>query len=330
MEFFGPVDYGDARGHSFVPVTNPIYGLSQHLSYGRLLNRRNLSVFHMPHYDFPLSYRGPLVVTIHDIIHSLFPEYSTKPFSKLYSSFVINRAVTRASKIIVVSKNTEADLVKHFPKAAGKTVVIYPAVDVTFKPKSDADIERVLKKYELKKGYLLYVGNLRASKNSKRLIEAYRKLRKEDQRVPPLVLVGKNFYKPGELVDSERDSGIISINSADMVDLPALYSSSKLFVFPSLYEGFGLPPLEAMACGAPVLVSRAASLPEVCGDAAEYIEDPKDVVEIAQKMKSLLENDVQRKSLSEKGAEQSKKFTWSNFAQKTWSLYEQVAQETSR
>lgn len=300
----------------------PIYTLRQHWGYGRLLNRQRFDLYHMPHYDVPLSYRGRLVVTVHDLIHYLFPEYSSKPFSRLYARFVLGCAVARAKKVIVVSSHTESDLHKHFPKSKGKTVVIPPAAGGQFAPVEDPTLGKVLKSHRLERGYLLYVGNLRPSKNTKNLIMGYAALKKERTDTPPLVLVGKSFYKEGEL-ENISDS-VRFLGTVDHDDLPALYTGASLFVFPSLYEGFGLPPLEAMSCGTPVLSSRAASLPEVCGKAAEYFDDLSSEA-IADKLRVLLSTPERLAQMREAGLRQAKQFSWKSFAEKTWRVYEEVA-----
>ncbi len=310
------------RACVYKQVPYPIYGLKQHWAYGRLLNKARLNLYHMPHYDVPYSYRGPLVVTVHDLIHYLFPQYSTKPLTRLYSNMMLHHVTRAASHIITVSENTKRDLLNAFPRAAEKTTVLYPAVDRAFAPVKGAALQDVLVYYRLLPGYLLYIGNLREGKNTRRLLRSYERLAAEKNDLPPLVLAGRNSLP--DLKFSPDNPRIRYLGEVPAEDLPALYSGASLFVFPSLYEGFGLPPLEAMACGTPVITSSVASLPEVCGDAAMYV-DPLSERDIAEKIWSLCESLKAREVLRSKGFERVKNFSWSRFADGTWKIYEDVA-----
>lgn len=299
-----------------VPAPYSVYGLKQHVNYPFVLRKHKLNLFHMPHYDVPYTYGRPFVATVHDIIHYLFPQFSTKPLSRTYSKAMLAHTAKRAKKIITVSENTKKDLETHFPKAAGKVQVIYPAVDPQFRPMSNENVRAVLSKYSLLPNYFLYVGNLRESKNTPALINAYAALKKQHPDAPPLVLVGKTFLKDLGAVPND----VFHIENATTEELPAFYSGAALFVFPSLYEGFGLPPLEAMACGAPVLSSRAASLTEVCGNAAHYI-DPLSQSELVDGMWSLITSPSKRDDMKKKGLDNVKRFSWKRFAASTWQVY---------
>lgn len=309
---------------SFQSIPYKIYGFRQHWSYGRMLNNQALSLFHMPHFDVPLAYKGPLVVTIHDLIHYLFPEYSTKPFTRAYSWFMLRHAALRASRILVDSKNTKSDFLNLFPKASSKVDVVYPAVDPLFKPVAPEVLNNVMRLYSLTPGYLLYVGNLRESKNSRGLVRAYLKARKDKTDLPPLLLVGKNSLKNFDC--DKLTPHVRHLSEVPTAYLPALYGGASMFVFPSFYEGFGLPPLEAMACGTPVIASRAGSLLEVCGEAAEYV-DPHSIDSMAQTMVQLHHSKEWRNKLREKGFDHVKRYSWSSFAKKTWNIYEDVLRE---
>jgi glycosyltransferase involved in cell wall biosynthesis len=270
----------------------------------------------MPHYDVPYLYGRPFVATVHDIIHYLYPQFSTKPLSRFYSKTALQHVAKRARRIITVSDNTKKDLETHFPRSQGKIRVIYPAVNQLFKPVSPDRVRLVLNKYNLRPGYFLYVGNLRASKNTSALISAYATLKKRHPDAPPLILVGKMFIKNLGAVPND----VFHIESASNDELPAFYSGATLFVYPSLYEGFGLPPLEAMACGAAVISSRAASLPEVCGNAAHYI-DPQSESELVDAMWELITSSSRRDEMKKKGLENVKRFSWKRFAASTWQVY---------
>ncbi|MCB4757457.1 MAG: glycosyltransferase family 4 protein [Elusimicrobia bacterium] len=307
-----------------IEVPYPIYSLSSHWAYSKFLNNRRPVLFHMPHYDVPYFLKRPFVATVHDLIHFRFPQYSTQPFSKLYSGLLLKHVVGRARKIITVSNNTKADLIQTFPKSADKIVVIYPGIDDGFKPAPEIQIQTVLNKFNLKKGYLLYVGNLRASKNTTGLIEAYLSLRKTNPEIPQLVLVGKNSLKNFK---DNFPPGILHLGEVNHEDLPSIYSGASIFIFPSLYEGFGLPPLEAMACGVPVIVSNRASMPEVCAQAAFFV-NPESLESIREGMTTLLNNPNMRKELVQKGFKNINRFSWESFTQKSWAVYENILGES--
>ncbi|MCB4755508.1 MAG: glycosyltransferase family 4 protein [Elusimicrobia bacterium] len=313
-----------ADGMSTVTVPYPIYSLSQHWRYPPLLKKLNLSLFHMPHFDVPLFYRGPFVVTIHDLIHVLFPQYSTKPFSRWYAYVCMRHIAKHAAKIIAVSENTKKDYLHYFPDAQNKVQVIHPAVDQTFQPVSGNLLSATLRKHNLEPGYLLSVGNLRGSKNTMGLLSAYETVRKNINNCSPLVLVGRNSYP--QFRRNGFPPGVHQIEAVERNDLPALYSGASLFVFPSFYEGFGLPPLEAMACGLPVIASKVASLPDVCGEAASYI-DPSTPLNISEAIIDLLHHAEKREALRQKGFENVKRFSWHQFASSTWKLYEDAVQK---
>jgi glycosyltransferase involved in cell wall biosynthesis len=268
----------------------------------------------------PYFYRGPFVATVHDLIHVIMPEHSTKPFSRAYATFQIRQVVKRARRILTVSENSRNDLERLCPGAAAKTRVFYPAAGASFRPLSEGETAPVLRKHGLTPGYLLYVGNLRGSKNTPRLLAAYAQARAAAKDLPPLVLVGQNTYRQYENAWPE---GVRHIGAVDFSDLPALYGGASVFVFPSLYEGFGIPPLEAMACGTPVVSSNAASLPEVCGDAAVYV-DPKSESSIADAVIDLWRSESRRAALRERGLARAKKFSWETFAEGTWKTYEEA------
>lgn len=326
MELCGPQDYSTQRPHSFFYTSHSIYGLSQHVFYGRQLNQRKPLLYHMPHYDVPLSYSGPLIITVHDLIHIIYPEFSTKPFSYFYARYVLGRAVKKANKIIVVSKNTEKDLVRYFPEAQEKTEIISPSVSSDFKNIQGPSLLHNLASYNLTPGYWLYVGNLRTGKNTKNLVEAHQKLYRQYPHLPELVLVGKNFIP--EWNQKKPEGKIRILGNVNLKDLPSLYSGASLFVFPSYYEGFGLPPLEAMACGVPVLSSPQASLKEVCGEGALYLSDLSSDG-IAKSLSEILNQKINLHPFIEKGQENIKRFSWKKFADSTWTLYKDVCHRKS-
>jgi glycosyltransferase involved in cell wall biosynthesis len=233
---------------------------------------------------------------------------------------MIHHVVKRAKKIIVVSENTRKDLIKLYPEAENKSTVIHPGIDNNLKPVPIEQSRECLVRLGIKKDYLLYVGNLRGIKNTSRLLKAYSLLRKKRRECPDLVLVGRNFFKKSELFPP----GVFHLGEVKREDLASLYSRALLFVFPSFYEGFGLPPLEAMACGTPVVTSKVASLPEVCGDAAEYV-DPYSEQSIIHGIETLLDSSSRRDSLRKMGFENVKRFDNKKFAREIWKIYEEAS-----
>ena len=320
VRLFAAPDWKNPYACASEPAPEKIYGLAQHLTYARRLNHAGLDLYHMPHFDVPYFYRGPFVVTVHDMIHVLFPEHSTKPFSRAYAGIQIRRAVKRATRLITVSESTKNDLERYCPGAAAKTTVLYPAANEAFRPLPPADVAAALARHGLTPGYLLYVGNIRGIKNSLRLITAYTELRKVRPELPLLVMVGQNTYRQFE---NGFPDGVRHLGPVPFADLAALYNGASMFVFPSIYEGFGLPPLEAMACGTPVIASKAASLPEVCGDAAVYV-DPLSEASIGGAIRDLWLSPARREELSKRGLARAQRFSWRQFAEGTWKVYEQA------
>jgi len=320
ITLFTPPDVPNPYLCAALPSPEKVYGLSQHLNHARRVTAAGLDLYHMPHFDVPYLYRGPLVVTIHDLIHLLFPEHSTKSFSKIYARFQIGRAVKQARRIITVSENSRRDIERLFPEAVGRTRVLYPAAGPQFRVMTAEEKAPVLARHGLAPGYILYVGNLRGSKNTPRLLKAYAAARAAVKELPPLVLAGLNTYSQ---YDAGWPEGVRYVGQVPGSDLPALYGSASMFVFPSIYEGFGIPPLEAMACGTPVVVSNAASLPEVCGPAGVYV-DPKSEASIAAAIQDLWLSPSRRAALSARGIERARRFSWNTFAEGTWKVYEEA------
>lgn len=246
------------------------------------------------------------VITIHDILPLLYPE--EYPRIKHYMKYLLPILVQNSTKIVSVSENTKKDLIEYYKVREDKIVVIHPGVDLkVFNP----GIQRIEKQTE----YILYVGALRRYKNLLNLIKAMERLKSFDIK---LIVVGDdkselykelfNYVKGHDLVDR-----IVFLGYVDRSTLVNLYRGAVAFVFPSLHEGFGLPAIEAMACGCPVIASNRASIPEVCGDSALYF-DPQDVNDIASKISMVIKDKNLRRSLISKGLERAKLYTWERSA----------------
>lgn len=258
-------------------------------------------------------------MVVHDIIPKLFPEYLNNWRKKLYWKLT-EKGIKKADKIIAISNCTKNDLIKHLQIPSDKIGVRYLDVDEIYKKEVDEnESARVLQKYNLEKGYIYFGGGLEKRKNVEILLEAYNLLRNK-RKMPDLVISGKLQPSLSPLVTNvekivKKLNLKESVRLLDFVpqeDLPALYKNAQMFVYPSLYEGFGLPVLEAMNCGTPVISSNSSSLPEVGGEAVEYF-NPQNVEELAEKIKLFLDNENLRQEFAEKGKKQAKKFSWEKF-----------------
>ena len=266
------------------------------------------------------------ILTIHDISPVLFPKIHNS-IIKFNFKRILPLLIKNTDLIIADSYSTKKDLEHYFKVNKEKINVIHLGVDSSFfYPR--AHLKKFLNKYDLKNPYLLYLGDDNPRKNLKNLILAYNNIYKEISQ--DLVLAGpinqdklKAFIKK---IDKENklSKRIITLGYVDYEDLPVLYSAASAFIFPSLYEGFGLPPLEAMACGTPVIVSKNSSIPEVVGDAGLYINNPLNPEEISKIISILLDDDKLQKIMKNKGLKRAKNFSWENTINKTLKVYEEV------
>jgi glycosyltransferase involved in cell wall biosynthesis len=245
----------------------------------------------------------------------------------------VRRTTKKAARITTGSEYSRQDLLNIYRLPPEKVVVTYYGVDSIFTPQPAApnEAEEMRRRFGISRDFLLAVGSLQPRKNLVRLIRAYSRLRseREDFR-PQLVIVGRKLWLASEIFDEAlqhrwADDMILTGYVADE-ELPALYRAARAFVYPSLFEGFGLPPLEAMACGTPVVTSDVSSLPEVTGGAALLI-DPKDERALGNAMIEIVDNESLRAELREKGIDQAKKFSWRDAAERTLRLYHEVYME---
>jgi glycosyltransferase involved in cell wall biosynthesis len=291
----------------------------------QIVGRRSSAVrrplYHSAYYLMPYRPGVPAILTVYDLIAMIHPQ-TVSPRARLLFRFTTWLALRSVRQVIAISDATRQDLLRHFAIAAERVTMIPLAADPRFQPQPQSAIEAVRQKYNLPADYLFYLGINKPHKNLVRLIEAIAQL----TPLPlPLVIAGawdERYPEPRiraealGLADQVRFLGPV-----DDADLPALYSGCTLFVFPSLYEGFGLPVLEAMACGAPVACSNASSLPEVTADAA-LLFDPLDVNAIAAALQRGVEDADLRQSLAEQGVRQAANFSWVRTAAETLALYQ--------
>lgn len=278
----------------------------------------------------PMPFKGKTVLTIFDLSFFLYPQ--THPSDRIrYMEKYFYKRVNWVSHFITISEQTKEEMVKHIGISREKITVTPLGVDQSYRPILPDITKTKLSEYGLNAGsYILYVGTLEPRKNIKTLLQAYAKLSVTVKSIYPLVLVGGLGWLMDDLKSEieKLDLGS-SIKLTDYVpksDLPSLYSGATVFVYPSLYEGFGLPILEAMACGVPVITSRVSSLAEVAGEAGVLIQ-PEDVESLKENLEELITTPYRRHVLSQRGLEQAKKFTWEKCAAKTLEVYEKVILE---
>lgn len=277
---------------------------------------------------FPRSKAVRHVQVVHDIIPRFFPEYQRKKRQQWYWR-AVERSLLKSDALVAVSQSTKDDLIE-FGIAENDIDVAYPGVAPLFRTVvSDEESARVLRRYDLTTGYLYHGGGLEVRKNTERLIAAYALLKKKESEdvlgavLPPLVISGKIFLESNPLATPVRtlvkqyglESSVHLLDFVPEGDLPALYKNALFFIYPSLYEGFGLPVAEALALGTPLLVSDNSSLSEVASDAALYIVDPGSVASIASGMEHLLKDGALRERLHEATYKESVRFDWGRFVE---------------
>lgn len=303
------------------------YSVREQLSVPLSLLRRRVDLFHAPHYVVSPLTPCPFVVTIHDCIHLRFPQYLPTRAAHAYARAMMSMAARRARKVLTVSEASKKDILHYLHIPASKVEVIHNALDerIAATP-SDEDIARVRDRFMLTSPFVLYTGNIKPHKNLERLIEAYARLRRRGCEDLTLVIIGEEMSKyPGlrrlvhrhQLHQQVRFFGFVPDET-----LAVLYRLAAVFVFPSLYEGFGLPPLEAMAAGTPVITSNVSSLPEVVGDAAVLI-DPTDPDAIADAIQRVLEDEPLRRTLIENGHRRVRAFSWKRSVARIRQVYEE-------
>jgi len=283
-----------------------------------------LDVFHSPDFALPPVHRARTLLTVHDLSFMRVPECSA-PGLRSYLLRVVPASVRRADVVLADSESTRMDMIELLGVDPDRVRVIYAGVEPCFQRVRDQSVlEAVRNRYRLPARFVLGLGTLQPRKNFERLIAAYAQMRGEARSGLKLVIAGglgwmcEGIFRRVEELGLQ-DEVLFSGYVADE-DLPALYSMAEVFAFPSLYEGFGLPPLEAMACETPVVASNVSSLPEVLGDAALSV-DPLDVPTLAQAMLRVLNDAALRAALVRRGVAQARKFTWEQAAGKLLEVY---------
>ncbi len=303
------------------------------LVYSRLLvtatlARENLDVFHFPAGSIPAKYTGKKLLTVHDLAIWKHPDLFAK-IERRQARSLTSTTLKNVEKIIVVSDATRADIREIFDINPEKIKVIYNGIDKRFfiEPTS-AKINDLKKKYKIKKDYILYLGQLEPRKNLTRLIEAFSELKERNLGENfQLVIAGGSGWLAKEIrhiaSDSEYCEDIIFAGYIEPDDLTSIFRGAKLFVFPSIYEGFGMPVVEAMACGLPVVLSDIPALKEVAGDVGVFV-NPYSVSGMARAMWRVLSSNSLQKELTQKGLKRAEEFSWEKCARETLELYKKV------
>ena len=321
---YGKSVYSNYPWKSF---TSKIYSAGEQLGY--ISRLKDCQLWHSPHYNVPLiSGKTKWVVTIHDLIHWIFRKEFFNPVQTFYAEKMLGHAVRHSHHIITVSEKTKSDLVQEFDADPEKISVIYEGVSHSFRALENPEkVAYVLNKYRIPKNYFLYVGMIKPHKNVLWLCHLFHKLKQQGKTHSVLVLVGKKDIRSSkdakELRRLEANGEVIHIPYAESDDLVALYNGAISLVHPSLYEGFGLTLLEAMACETPVIACRSASIPEVAGDAGMLVESCSDS-DMANAITHMEKFPDVRAHYVQKGLDQVKKFSWKSMAEQTLEVYEKV------
>lgn len=310
------------RLRPWVPFRGTVRQVARHLGFARGLRRYNVDLYHEQNY-VPLSYDVPVVITIHDLSWLRYPE--AHPLDRVrWLSRGVPQAIDRARRILVDSDFVRNEVLATFNVDSAKVQTTHLGVQTCFCPRDADGTARTLHPLGLRHGsYVLTVGTIEPRKNLGHMLEAHALLPSALRERFPLVIAGAAGWHSSRTVTrlrSESDPCVRFLGYVDRQALPDLYAGAALFAFASLYEGFGLPPLEAMASGVPVVVSERASLPEVVGDAG-VSTDPMDPEATANKLRALLEDPLARADLAARGLERARAFTWSACARTTLAAY---------
>ncbi len=297
----------------------------QQLLLPRRLARGDIDLLWSPLFTLPLRCPVPAVVTAHDLTAVLFPElhrtkvrWSLLPF--------LRRSLETARRVIAISESTAADLRTHFPQVRERVRVIHPGIDPGFRPGAPEAIAATRQALGAPEGYLLYAGTLEPRKGLHALLDAWEALRAGDRRAPPLVLAGPYGWRSRDLVrriERLRPAGALPLGRLPRARLVEVFQAARAFVYPSLYEGFGFPPAEALACGVPVVATRSSSLPEVVGDAGLLVE-PGDAPALAAAIARLLADPGLAAGLAARGPAQAGRFRWDRCAERTEAVFQEA------
>lgn len=318
-------------GENFRPVVEAAanYSVAEQVRVPLAVRRERVTLFHAPHYVLPPLVGCRSVVTIHDCIHLMFPQYLPGRLAHFYARVAITLAARRATRVITVSESSKRDILRYVHLPPEKIDVIPNAYDERFavEPREE-DVVRVRERYQLHGEFVLYAGTVKPHKNIERLIDAFHRVRRQGLDHLKLVLIGDDISKYAALRRAvhrhQLHQHVRFLGYVPEETLAVMYRLAGVFVFPSLYEGFGLPPLEAMASGTPVVTSNLSSLPEVAGDAAILV-DPYDPASIADGIRRVLGDEELRRTLRRLGLARARQFSWEASVRRVREIYRQAA-----
>ncbi|MEM7584808.1 MAG: glycosyltransferase family 1 protein [Acidobacteriota bacterium] len=307
---------------------SPVYSIRELFTLSWDLIRLKVDLYHATHYVLPLIVPCRAVVTIHDIIHLLYPEFLPNRLAFFYAERMIRRSLQRGNRVISVSRNTRSDLQSYFQVDGKKIETVYNGIDEIFRQAlTKEEIEGWMEKLGLSGPYLLFVGNPKPHKNLDNVVKAYAKAVERHDFPHTLVCVGdrggvefKIRQRAAQLGIEDR---IVLLGHVDQEALPAIYQGATVFLYPTLYEGFGLPVIEAMASGVAVITSNTSALKEIAAGYAELV-NPLDLDGMSRAIVRLVSDDDHRKALRKVGQRRSEEFRWRRAAEQTLEIYRQA------
>jgi glycosyltransferase involved in cell wall biosynthesis len=313
---------------------SPSYSIRELMALSWRLFRLEIDLYHSTHYVLPAVVPCRAVVTIHDIIHLLYPEFLPSALAFFYAQRMIRRSLSRGDRIIAVSQNTKTDLMDYFKVDGRKIRVVYSGVTDRYREKlSHADISASLKEFGIDQPYLLFVGNPKPHKNLDNVVKAYARSLEILDYDANLVCVGDREGMEFKVRQRAEQLGLENrirlVGHVPEEALPALYQGATLFVFPTLYEGFGLPVVEAMASGVPVITSKTSALREIA-EGYSHLVNPLDVEEIAKAIAQCMADPEHREALTKLGLRRADDFRWPRTAEQTLEVYRAALQAPKR
>jgi len=325
----------------FLPLQNPEGTFATYLEMQRVVNAHGVDLVHVPHTFWrPLLTRAPYVITVHDLLDYMYRARTNNGMLRSFHSYMTQRVMDKAARIFAVSNFTKRDVARHFNVPPAKIEVVYNALDESFQRGHSTLAEQAMVRgrYQVDSPFLLYAGRISPHKNVARTIEAFSALKAalaKEGAYPDLklIIIGDEVSKNPDIRRAVIRSGMqhdvrfLGYVSIDVLRI--FFDMAKVFVFPSLYEGFGLPPLEAMAHGTPVVASNTSALPEVVGNAALLV-NPENVFEISRAMHRMLTDQPLRERMKAAGIEQARRFSWETSVRRMVAVYEEVLAEPKR
>ena len=309
-----------------IPGSHWVRPILQNVILGAYWNRYKNYIYWGGNYSLPIWHFSK-VVTVHDLSHIHYPECHTKK-SVRHLNHVLPKAIKRASAIVAVSYATAKDVTNHFDLKNKQPFIVPPSISRLFHPYQSEQKQQIKEKYQLPEQFILSVGTLEPRKNLTRLLDAYLRLSISQQKQYPLILVGSSGWKSKQLDDKikylEKQKSIRWLGYIPTDDLAILYSSARLFVYISLFEGFGMPVLEAMASGTAVITSNCSSMPEVAQQTGAYLVDPEKIDDITRALVTLLENKNAREQLEKQGMLIASESSWDKNTQKLIQVFKDI------